>query len=46
MARHKIAILLHEEFEMWRPPTWFVEKLRAEFPDAEVLYSAQKRDDA
>jgi phosphoglycerate dehydrogenase-like enzyme len=46
MARHKIAILLHDEFEMWRPPTWFVEKLRAEFPDAEVLYSAQKRDDA
>jgi len=46
MARHKIAILLHDEFEMWRPPAWFVEKLRAEFPDAEVLYSAQKRDDA
>jgi phosphoglycerate dehydrogenase-like enzyme len=31
---------------MWRPPAWFVEKLRAEFPDTEVLYSAQKRDDA
>jgi phosphoglycerate dehydrogenase-like enzyme len=46
MARHKIAILLHDEFEMWRPPAWFVEKLRAEFPDTEVLYSAQKRDDA
>jgi len=46
MARHKIAILLHDQFEMWRPPAWFVEKLRAEFPDTEVLYSAQKRDDA
>ena len=32
MAQHKIAILLHDEFEMWRPPPWFVEKLRADFP--------------
>src|SRR6476646_3916292 len=46
MAQHKIAILLHDEFEMWRPPPWFVDKLRAEFPDSEVLYSPQKRDDA
>ena len=45
MAQHKIAILLHDEFEMWRPPAWFVEKLRAEFPQVEVKYSATKRDD-
>ena len=45
MAQHKIAILLHDEFEMWRPPAWFVEKLRAEFPHIEVKYSATKRDD-
>jgi len=45
MAQHKIAILLHDEFEMWRPPAWFVEKLRAEFPQIEVKYSAAKRDD-
>jgi phosphoglycerate dehydrogenase-like enzyme len=45
MAQHKIAILLHDEFEMWRPPAWFVEKLRAEFPQVEVIYSATKRDD-
>ena len=45
MAQHKIAILLHDEFEMWRPPPWFVEKLRAEFPQVEVKYSATKRDD-
>jgi len=45
MAQHKIAILLHDEFEMWRPPPWFVEKLRAEFPQVEVQYSATKRDD-
>jgi phosphoglycerate dehydrogenase-like enzyme len=46
MARHKIAILLHDEFEMWRPPAWFVERLRTDFPQIEVTYSAQKRDDA
>jgi phosphoglycerate dehydrogenase-like enzyme len=45
MARHKIVILLHDEFEMWRPPAWFVERLRAEFPGTEVVYSANKRDD-
>jgi phosphoglycerate dehydrogenase-like enzyme len=46
MARHKIAILLHDEFEMWRPPPWFIEKLRADFPETEIAYSPQKRDDA
>jgi phosphoglycerate dehydrogenase-like enzyme len=45
MARHKIAILLHDEFEMWRPPAWFVEKLRSDFPEVEVSYSSKKRDD-
>jgi phosphoglycerate dehydrogenase-like enzyme len=45
MAQHKIAILLHDEFEMWRPPASFVERLRAEFPGTEVVYSAKKRDD-
>jgi phosphoglycerate dehydrogenase-like enzyme len=45
MAQHKIAILLHDEFEMWRPPAWFLEKLRSEFPQVEVKYSAKKRDD-
>jgi len=45
MAQHKIAILLHDKFEMWRPPTWFLEKLRADFPQVEVKFSATKRDD-
>jgi phosphoglycerate dehydrogenase-like enzyme len=45
MAKHKIAILLYDEFEMWRPPPWFIEKLRTDFPQTEVLYSAKKRDD-
>ena len=46
MAQHKIAILLHDQFEMWLPPGWFLEKLRADFPETEIAYSAQKRDDA
>lgn len=45
MAQHKIAILLHDEFEMWRPPAWFLEKLRTDFPEIEINYSATKRDD-
>jgi phosphoglycerate dehydrogenase-like enzyme len=45
MARHKIAILLHDQFEMWRPPAWFVERLRGDFPQVEVSCSATKRDD-
>jgi len=45
MAQHKIAILLHDEFEMWRPPAWFVERLRTEFPQVEVIFSAKKSDD-
>ncbi|HEY2168064.1 MAG TPA: D-2-hydroxyacid dehydrogenase [Candidatus Angelobacter sp.] len=45
MAQHKIAILLHDEFEMWRPPPWFIEKLRRGFPQVEVSNSAKKRDD-
>ena len=46
MAQHKVAILLHDQFEMWRPPAWFVERLRAEFPQIEVVYSASKGTDA
>ena len=42
---HKIAILLHDEFEAWRPPAWFLERLRTEFPDVPVAFSAGKRTD-
>ncbi|HLZ24449.1 MAG TPA: D-2-hydroxyacid dehydrogenase [Ktedonobacterales bacterium] len=45
MAPHKIAIVLHDEFEVWRPPVWFLERLRAEFPQVEVAYSSEKRSD-
>ncbi len=45
MAQHKIAILLHDDFEMWRPPPWFIEKLRTDFPQVEVCNSRTKRDD-
>lgn len=45
MVRHKIAILLHDPFEMWHPPTWFVERLRTEFPQVEAINSSSKRHD-
>jgi phosphoglycerate dehydrogenase-like enzyme len=45
MAQHKIAILLHDEFDMWRPPSWFLDRLSTEFPQIEVAYSASKRHD-
>lgn len=45
MAQHKIAILLHDEFEMWRPPAWFLDRLRGEFPQCEAIFSSSKRHD-
>ena len=45
MAGHKIAILLHKQFEMWRPPVWFMERLRTEYPQVKVVYSSSKRSD-
>jgi phosphoglycerate dehydrogenase-like enzyme len=45
MAQHKIAILLHEEFEVWRPPVWFIEHLRRDFPGVEVVFSSSRRSD-
>src|SRR5215469_15200207 len=45
MAQHKIAILLHDEFEMWHPPAWFIDRLRAEFPQATIANSPSKRTD-
>jgi len=43
--QHKIAILLHDAFEMWRPPAWFIERLRTEFPEVQVVFSASQRTD-
>lgn len=45
MAQHKIAILLHDEFEMWHPPAWFVDRLRTEFPQVLIANSSNKRTD-
>jgi phosphoglycerate dehydrogenase-like enzyme len=45
MSAHKIAILLHDAFEMWRPPAWFLDRLRTEFSEVEVAYSSSKRHD-
>jgi phosphoglycerate dehydrogenase-like enzyme len=43
MPQTKIAILLHDQFEMWRPPVWFIEHLRRDFPSVEVAFSSSKR---
>jgi phosphoglycerate dehydrogenase-like enzyme len=45
MPQTKIAILLHDQFEMWRPPVWFIEHLRRDFPGVEVAFSSNKRSD-
>ena len=45
IAQHKIAILLHDDFEMWHPPAWFLERLRAEFPQIEVANSRSRSTD-
>jgi phosphoglycerate dehydrogenase-like enzyme len=34
----KLLILLHHRFELWTVPTWFVQKLRNEFPQLEVTH--------
>jgi len=47
IAPHKIAIVLHDEFAMWHPPAWFLDRLRAEFPQVEVANSrSNSTDDA
>ncbi len=45
MPQTKIAILLHDPFELWRPPAWFIEHLRRDFPGVEVAFSSSKRSD-
>jgi phosphoglycerate dehydrogenase-like enzyme len=34
----KLLILLHHRFELWTVPLWFVEKLRQEFPQIEIIH--------
>src|SRR5919204_6020433 len=36
--RIKLLILLHHRFQLWQAPEWFVERLRREFPQLEVVY--------
>jgi len=42
---HKIAIILHDEFEVWHAPAWFVERLRRDFPGVDVANSSVRRTD-
>ena len=34
----KLLLALHHRLEMWTIPAWFVEKLRAEFPEFEITH--------
>src|SRR5437879_3255053 len=33
----KLLILVHHRFDLWNVPSWFTEKLNAEFPGVEVV---------
>jgi phosphoglycerate dehydrogenase-like enzyme len=33
----KLLILVHHRFDLWNVPSWFTEKLAAEFPEVEVV---------
>jgi phosphoglycerate dehydrogenase-like enzyme len=33
----KLLILVHHRFDLWNVPPWFTAKLKAEFPDVEVV---------
>ena len=33
----KLLISLHHEFDLWRVPAWFAERLRKEFPQVDVV---------
>src|SRR6478672_8883041 len=34
----KVLIVLHHRFELWNAPGWFAEKLRADFPQLEIVH--------
>jgi len=34
----KLLIVLHHRFELWRAPSWFVERLRRDFPQIDVVH--------
>src|SRR5713226_6385843 len=33
----KLLILIHHRFDLWNVPSWFTEKLSAEFPEVQVV---------
>jgi phosphoglycerate dehydrogenase-like enzyme len=37
-TRMKLLILLHHRFELWNAPAWFVEKLRDDFPQLDIVH--------
>jgi phosphoglycerate dehydrogenase-like enzyme len=39
----KLLIVLHHRLELWNVPSWFVEKLRRDFPAVEIVHQADYR---
>jgi phosphoglycerate dehydrogenase-like enzyme len=36
----KLLIVVHHRFDLWNVPTWFLEKLHAEFPQIEIAHQS------
>lgn len=36
----KLVIVLHHRFDLWNAPEWFVERLRRDFPQIEIVHFA------
>jgi D-2-hydroxyacid dehydrogenase (NADP+) len=34
----KLLIVLHHRFDLWNAPAWFVERLRRDFPEIEIVH--------
>lgn len=34
----KVVIVLHHQFDLWNAPAWFVERLRGDFPQLEIVH--------
>jgi phosphoglycerate dehydrogenase-like enzyme len=36
----KLLVVVHHRFDLWNVPAWFLEKLRTEFPQIEILHQS------
>ena len=42
----KVVISVHHRFELWEPPQWFVQRLRADFPADSFLQTSSYKEQA